>query len=258
VKAAGVALSFSLDVFHDKRFPPAKARLFLLPAAFMKQLPFPLHVDSVNIRTSSIVYEEFPVNETHAGKIFFNALDAKLRSISTDGTSDASMHVTARFMDAGDLKASFTFPMEKNKPYTVMGSLRHFQLKSINTMLTPLEHLKMETGNLRDMNFQFNYNEYRSTGSLVIDYSNLRLSVLQKNSPDINVFATFVANTLLKNTMDNSISELKRTGDIIFMRDPYEGIFGYWWKSLREGIKSVFTMKKIISANHKRDKSKKR
>jgi hypothetical protein len=38
-----------------------------------------------------------------------------------------------------------------------------------------------------------------------------------------------------------------------FLRDPTEGIFGYWWKSLREGIKSVFTVKKTISRNHKKN-----
>ena len=103
------------------------------------------------------------------------------------------------------------------------------------------------------MDFHFHYNEQKATGALVLDYSNLRVSILKKKNPNqVNVLASIVANAILKNTMDRTIQEKKRTGIIQFDRDPTEGIFGFWWKSLRDGIKSVYTVEKITSRNHKK------
>ena len=120
-------------------------------------------------------------------------------------------------------------------------------------MLTPLERLKIVNGQLKAMDFHFHYNEQKATGALVLDYSNLKISILKKKNPNqVNVLASIVANAILKNTMDKTIQEKKRTGTIQFDRDPTEGIFGFWWKSLREGIKSVYTVEKITSRNHKK------
>ena len=253
LKASNIEFSFNLDVFHDKRFPMPKQKPFILPSAFMNQLGFPIQIDTVKINSSFISYDEFPIEGKKAGSIFFNNLKATLLNISTKKVGETRMKVDSRFMDAGNLIADFVFPLEKYKPYTVKGFLLDFSLPAINQMLTPLEYIKIETGNLRSMDFQFNYNEKKANGALVLDYSNLNVSLLKKKKPnEINVLASFVANSLLKDTMDKNILESKRTGAIEFERDPTEGIFGYWWKSLREGIKSVFTVKKIISRNHKK------
>jgi hypothetical protein len=251
--ASAVAFNFSLAVYHDKRFPMAKKKQMVLPPVFIRQFGFPLHVATVKIGSSFISYDEFPEAGEKAGRIFFNDLKATISNISSANLGETRMDVESRFMDAGKLTATFTFPLALHMPYTVKGKLQNFSLSSINQMLTPLEHLSITQGNLKAMDFHFHYNEQKATGALVLDYSNLRVSILKKKNPNqVNVLASIVANAILKNTMDNTILEKKRTGAIQFDRDPTEGIFGFWWKSLRDGIKSVYTVEKITSRNHKK------
>ncbi len=246
--------SFNLDVFHDKRFPELKRKPFILPAEFMHKLPFQLKIDSVKIHSSYISYTEFPDKALQSGNIFFNNLNVVLTNISTADAGQTEMHVLSRFMDAGNLTANFTFPLENKKLYTVNGILENFSMPSINAMITPLENIKFESGKMQAMQFHFQYNEQVSTGKLELDYSDLKVSIIQNNKPQfLNKITTLLANTLLKNTMNKTVLKYKRTGEIYFPCDPNESIFGLWWKSLLAGIKSVFTVEKILSRNHEKE-----
>jgi hypothetical protein len=246
-KVENMDLKIDLDVYRDKRFPFIKEWQTVLPVEFVYQLPVSLTIDTLKLSDSFVAYTEHPEDGTQAGTIFFEDLQATIFHISNDSTRsiNPAMHVQTSFMGAGDLSVDFKFPEKPGGAYFAKGALTGFPLPEVNTMLEPAAKIKIESGVMDILKFHFWYNDYRSDGSLELNYKNVK--VLSLNDKDkknpINRFVTFLINTfIVKKNMDESVPIEKKTGDIQFVRDKKRSIFNYWWKSLFSGIKSAYNM----------------
>ena len=254
--ASYVALNFQLIVFRDKRFPSARTKPRVLPVRFLRQLPCRLQIDSIRISPSFISYEEIPENGKATGKIFFNNLQAGIYNVSNDSVRDANMNVTSRFMNAGDLRTSFMFPLTAKKPYTVNGSLTKFSMPEINGILMPVGNVKIESGTMNELEFQFRYNDYKSEGELEVNYANLKVLSLRKDQQkSTNKFISFLLRAFVKKGVDKRDAMDKRTGQIRWERDTQKGIFNYWWKSVLSGITAVYNLDKLMG-NKEKEKPK--
>lgn len=250
--ASHVALNFRLIVFRDKRFPRAARKPKILPVRFVRQFPYPLQIDSIKISSSFISYEEFPEKGKSTGSVFFNKLEAGLYNVSNDSIRDAYMRVSSRFMNAGNLHASFMFPLTSKKPYTVQGSLTKFSMPHLNGMLMPVGNVKIESGIMNALAFQFHYNEYKSEGELEVNYADLKVVSLRKDQQkSINKFVSFLLRAFVKKEVDKHDTVDKRTGRIEWERDSQKSIINYWWKSVLSGIEAVFNLDKLIGKKAK-------
>jgi hypothetical protein len=248
-----VDLQFRLEAFRDKRIPRKKRKPSVLPVNFLKQLSFQLQIDSLTLSDSYAAYEEFPETGDAPGKIFFNGLHGGISNISNRSSQGATMNVASRFMNAGDLAAYFTFPVEAKGPYAVKGSLTNFSMPEINSMLVPVAHFEIEKGKMQSMKFQFQYNEYRSDGNVELSYTDLKVRSLKKNpEKSENKLVSFIINMFVKDDLDKTDAKAKRTGSIEFLRNDQRGILNYWWKSVFSGVKSVYQGK-----NNGKDKKRK-
>ena len=241
--ARHVTFNFLVDVFRDKRIPRAWATPKVLPVIYLHRLPFKLLIDSVRIASSYVSYEEFPEKGDSTGKIFFNNLQADIHQLSNRSIGNIRMHITSRFMNAGDLQADFTFPQEAKRNYTATGVLSDFSMPSVNGILMAAGDIKIKSGNLHEMKFQFQYNETESEGELSMDYNDLKIQSLRKGGhKTIKTFATWMINALVSNHIDKRDSKDKRTGRIHWKHDPQREIFNYWWKSVQSGLGDVFNL----------------
>ena len=248
-----IDLRFRLEAFRDRRIARKIRKPTVLPVSFLRQLQFQLQIDTLAISDSYVSYEEFPEIGDASGKLFFNGLQAGITNISNTSSDGASMSVQAQFMNTGDLKAAFTFPVEAQMPYTVRGSLSHFSMPELNAMLVPVAHAEIESGEMNEMKFQFQYNPYRSDGEVELSYSNLKVRRFKKNQEKLeNKLVSFFINMFVKDDLDKSDTKEKRTGTVQMVRDSQRGIFSYWWKSVLSGVKSVFHGK---GNGHRKQKS---
>ena len=253
--ASKVALNFQLIVYRDKRFPRVRREPRVLPVRSLRQLPYRLQIDSIRISPSFISYEEFPEKGNATGKIFFNNLEASIQNVSNDSMRDAHMNITSRFMNAGDLRASFMFPLTSKKPYTVNGSLTKFSMPEINGILVPVGNVKIESGTMNEMKFKFHYNDYMSEGELEVNYKDLKVLSLRKDlHNETNKFLSLLLRVLfIKKDLDKTMG--KTTGQIQWERDTQKGILNYWWKSVLSGVKAVYNLDKLMG-NKDKEKAK--
>ena len=243
-KAHRVDLRFRLEAFRDKRIPRKTRKPSVLPVRYLQQLAFQLQIDTLAISDSYASYEEFPETGDAPGKVFFNGLHGGISNISNTSSQGATMNVYARLMNAGDLNASFTFPVEAQNASAVKGTLSNFSMPEINAILVPVAHTKIESGKIQEMKFHFQYNEFRSDGEVELSYTNLKVIRFKKHQEKLeNKFMSFLLNMYVKNDLDKSDSKEKRTGSVQFVRNDQRGIFNYWWKSVFSGVKSVFIEK---------------
>ncbi len=247
VKVSRVALHFTMNVYRDKRFPMAPRNRSRLPAEFMQSVPFSLTVDSLIMATSAVTYEELTETSGTPGMITFQKLAGSIHNISTDSTGETTMRITSRFMGAGNLKATFTFPLRKGLPYTVQTTLSDFPMTAANSMLVPVANLQIMSGQLQALQAQFRYDDVRANGNLDLRYTNLNVTSLSKDKDKSkNKLLTIVMNTMIQNNMDLSDQKAKRSGTIQWDRDQQASILNYWWKSILSGIRSVYSLDKIL------------
>ncbi len=234
----------NLSAFRDKRLPFIKDNEVPLPVALLKEIPFKINVDTIQIHNAFISYEEFPIDGDSSGTIKFRDLHASMFHFNNYDTATSrhiDLDVETKFMGSGLLKASFDLPLNDKKKYTAKGTLFDFYLPALNPMIEPLAKIRIESGHMIAMNFNFNYDEHSSIGEVELNYDNLKvLSLTEKESKTvIDKFKTFLLNTfIIPKKKNETVSANKGKGTIESSRDRKRSIFNYWWKSLFSGIKS--------------------
>lgn len=256
-----VEIQFILKIFRDKRLPFKKTPKHL-PVDMVRSLPFSLVIDSLKVIKSYIQYEEFPDEASQAGGIFFDNVYAVLSNIKNgEEKGQAHLHAHASLMGRGKIAVSVTFPLSRNKRSSLSGSLENFPLPKINPMLTPSTNLKIESGNMKKLSFNFWFNAVRSDGEIELNYKDLKLISFKEEQKNKRVekdnLKTFIMNTFVfRKNMDEDLPEEKRTGTVMFLRDNNRSIFNFWVKSLLSGIKSAYNIDKSVEKETERESKK--
>jgi hypothetical protein len=168
--------------------------------------------------------------------------------------TQATIAAHATLMKQGLIAASFSLPYDENQLYRANGSIKHLPLPQLNPILENLASIRIVSGKLNALNFDFSYNDLRSTGSIVVNYEDLKVqSMTKEDKPTPMEFKSFLINALLRNTKDKSLPRQKRTGLISFERNRKKAVFHLWWQSILSGLeKSVID----LSANPEDQKPK--
>ena len=249
-------ISAEIFSFRDKRMPFKETENKPLPIAAIKQFDFGIEVDTLQIKNSKVTYEEFPPDGFKSGKIVFENLQATLVNVSNKVYQNkphyATLEASAKIMGKGLIQASFTLPLDENKQYHAKGKISQMSLLHLNPALENLAFIRIESGRLNALNFDFDYNDKSANGTLTINYQDLKITGLKKEkSKDESDIKTFLINTIVKNDKDKNMPTDKRTGAIEFERDRKRQIFNFWWKSLLSGIKAS-----VLNADKDSRKSK--
>jgi hypothetical protein len=229
--------------FRDKRLPfPEKPDTKLLQA-MLNDLPVAVHVDSVSVDDGTISYAERVEDSTAEGEVVFTQVQAQLLCLSTIDSligQKTTMHVEALAMERGQLMADFVFPNKKfPEAYQASGTLGEMNIEAFNPMLVQNAAVRVETGNLNRLAFNFIYDNDRSTGDLLFEYDDLKVHILNEEDRTNKKVQSFFTNFLVLQKENIRDDRSFREGTISFERDKKKSLFNYWWKSLLSGIKSI-------------------
>lgn len=247
--------SFDLYAFKDKRIPFLRKENIPLPVESFIHLPFSVKVDSISIQDSHILIEEFPEYGNASGTITFDKINASLTHLNnrrkeTD-PSATQLDVTALLLNTGHIKASFFFPLDGSPEYSATGSVSKLDLTTLNPVLSALGNVRIQSGYLNALTFQFKYTDFLSKGILNIDYADLQLMSLDKHHHAIDGFKTFLMNAFVKNKRSQSPTTDVQTAIIEIERDRKRYVFNVWLKSIMDGLKSSVVGKTI---DHQKNK----
>lgn len=232
------------DIFRDKHLPfPEKKPDTKLPSVLVQSIPIGFHNDSLIIQNANIKYEERGKNSEEAGTVSFNSLYAKFLNVSNIDslkTAPMTLSANAEVMGAATLNADFTFTAPgASEPSTVTGTLEPAKFSIFNPMLTPYVGVKIQSGQINQLAFNFGYNNDRSNGDVIFQYENLDFVMLNKKNNSKKLVFTFLANTFVIQDENVEGQDDYRKGEILYERDKKKAIFNFWWKSILNGLKSV-------------------
>lgn len=217
-----------------------------LPLNTFRNLKTPVKVDSLRVKNAYISYSEYLGGTPEAGMVTFEGIEAIFRNISNYPEDKEEGIITtldaqARVMGNGLLGAHFQFPMDtKNDFHKVEGQLDRMPMTDFNRMMEHVAFIRIDRGQLNSLKFEMTLNDDQSSGTLVMNYEDFKISVLDKQTIQqrglLENMATFLANNFIVRE-NNTPEEGRQAGRIQFERDKSKSIFNFWWKSLLSGIK---------------------
>jgi len=270
VSATTFTTQMFLRVFRDKRLP-FKRKYKNLPIQALNNLPVGVSIKTLLVNKSYIAYEEHVDDADSSGSVYFDNLYATIRNINnTDYTRRGKTILVAHadFMGQGDVRVRAICPWNTNIRQRVRGTVRNLDMKKLNQMLEPIVQLRVESGHLKQLSFDFTSGPVHSRGKVELDYSGLKLLsfkdqdrvekiLKRKNRRSANqdpddpklrkaALKTFLINTfIIRKKIDDHHVDDKRTGAINFERDQARSVFNYWWKSVFTGVKSAYNIEKV-------------
>ena len=155
------------------------------------------------------------------------------------------MKVKGSIMGSGTVDGTIIMPFQKNKPYHIKGAIEKLELPKLNSSSENLGKIRIKSGFLDLLSFDFMMTDVRSTGKIVGAYHNLVIQQLKKHTEEKNVadFASFMLRHLIiPLDKDKSLPERKRTGVVDYPRDPTRFMSHYFLQSLLMGVKKSFTL----------------
>lgn len=246
----------NLYTFRDKRIEFKNTKIIPMPMASLAKLPFGLEVDTIAIDDSYITIEEFAPTAVRPGYVNFQNLNALMTGLSNRYYSNkpkySQLDASAKFMGDGLISASFRFPLDGTALYSAKGRIEKFSLPEINTMLENSVQVRIESGRLSELLFNFNYTDFKSNGAIEINYEDLKITMLNHDKEkSVDRLKTAMINAFLKKTKDETTDQRKRIGVIDVDRDRLRFIFQLWWKSLQSGLKSS-----VVGTEKSKDEAK--
>jgi hypothetical protein len=214
----------------------------LLPAT-LRNLPIKLHVDSVVIKDTDIIYDQLNKETGEIGELRFTNFYSTAYHITNDEqelqkSSIATIDIQTRCMNKGKLKAQFHFDLlDRSDAFRASGSLDPMDLKEYNLVLKPLASVEVE-GRMDKFAFAISGNKWKSSGSLNFHYDALHVNVLNQAKERKNVLLSSLGNFVINGTNQPNKSGY-RIGVINSSKERSKSFFAYLWDSLRSGIVDV-------------------
>jgi hypothetical protein len=232
-------------IFRDRRIPRSLQVKPLL-MGYLKKIPLQIRVNILKLNHATVVYEEFPEKGSQSGILKIENVRLSLSPfINRPTTSDGkylNLRVSGSIMGSGNINALLYLPLNSGN-YFVKGAINDLDLTTLNSSSENLGNLRIKSGFLDNLSFQFNFNEEKSTGELVGEYHHLILEKLKESEEGKKVarFQSFMLKKIIiPKNKDKTMSESKRKGKINYKRDPTRFISHYFLQSLMTGIKSSF------------------
>jgi len=241
-----------IDDVKDRNWPEEEGKKPPFPVELLLGLDKPLHLDTLRLHKGYVSYTEIPEGTDLRGQLWFEDVEAMLLNVTNISDSIAidnrlKMRAQGSIMGKGHLAINFnTFLDDESYSFSLDGSLREMALNAFNPILRPITFIEVVDGELNRMDFAFEADKRIALGRLRMDYRDLRVAVLDENSPNLEkekAFTSFLANTfIIRNRSSRRIGQAKWQA-IEEERNEERSIFNYWWKSILSGVKPALGLK---------------
>ncbi len=228
-----------LEVYRDKLVNDDTS-IKPLYSKLIREIPFPLTIDSLHITNGSITYEEKVKADQPAGKIYFSNLNATMGNLSNTyarGEKKTTIDIRTTFMDNSTLSINWNFDVnEPDDKFHIQGELSRLNATKMNAFTK--SNLRVDiTGQIIRTYFNINGNTNNSQVDFKINYDNLKVEVLDKKDRK-NWLVSAVANIFVKKSSSTNEGTFKEANATV-QRNKDKSFFNYLWINIMEGLRQV-------------------
>lgn len=238
-----------IDVFKDRNFPDNQEFKAVL-TDLLRDMETPVYIREMGFSNMFIKYSELANGADSPGELFFSEANARIFNITNVKDSvlisdKMVIEADTKFYGSGKLKASFEYTLlSKSGQFNISGSLSPFEIVKVNAIVSKLVPVNIRSGQLDKLRFNFWGTSTHANGEMWLEYSDLKLDVLEVKHWNNNFtknLVSLIGNKLIVNSNPNKMG-LFRVGEINQARDTTRPVFHFWWISLRSGLLSTIGM----------------
>ncbi|MBT0606744.1 AsmA family protein [Aequorivita echinoideorum] len=234
-------ISPTLDIFRDKLVNDDTS-IKPLYSKMLRELPFELTVDSLKLQNANIKYSEKVKAENSGGFIFFSEIDVLAANVSNtyNAPEKTEIKVKANFMEKTPFSADWSFDVQNTQDqFTFMADVGALVADRMNSFTEPNLRVKLE-GNTNKTYFSIYGNNTASHIDMKINYSDFKISVLQKDGKSKNKILSAIANIFVSKDSRKK-DDYYREGSDEATRDKTKSVFNYLWINVKNGLLKSMT-----------------
>lgn len=206
------------------------------PEPSEKKMPYQwkigLAIDTLKIEQGNIVYSERAEGLDGIGSLAFDSLNMMaLNFHNFEESKPAIIKADMYFMKESRIEIAMEMPLNTD---TFEGNINGFcteiEIPSLNKMISPIARFEATKGTIRRAEFDAKINDGYATGTFIITYDNLEITLLKKNSNKKRKFLSGLLNTVIDKNVEG------KEGKITYQREYNDSLLRYVWRTIRSGL----------------------
>jgi|GEM_PF-1020583 len=239
LKIKNVTLDRLTALIFRSKVPPTDFTTKKMYSQMLREIKFPLYINTLQLKNSTVRYEEDKPDENGPGKIFFRQMNLQAQNIGSphfkETPKEVKINIDTRFMGSSPMHVNWNFNiMNRADAFHIAGNFQQLPAKDINPFIRPYMNITA-TGKFDRLDFNLNGNKERIDGKV-------KISVLDKDTKKRKGFVSGLANLIIKNNNGPAQDAV----DVGYDRVKYRSFFNLFWKAIEDGLK-----KTLLGSNQK-------
>ncbi len=231
---------FDFKVERDKRVRDDTIQYRPLLTRLFQRLKFPLKVDTVNLKNSVVWHNIIDEKTEKEGTIFFTGIEGYVTNIKNfDFGEKDSVRINIRSDFMGKAAMRFLFREEygdSNQGFLMNVRMGSMEMKELNRLMIPLNSVRVDKGNIRDVSMRVKGNDLIAYGSMDMNYNNLKVSVLNQKEKKRGI-VSWLANLFVR-------GQNSKSGIVYAERLREKSVFNFWARIALTGLMTNLGIKK--------------
>ncbi|MEP6928140.1 MAG: hypothetical protein ABI834_10910 [Ginsengibacter sp.] len=251
IASALVVNNATVKIYRDLQKPlNGKSKVGNYPSQLITKIDVPLNISKATLLNTYIEYREREALSDSTGTIKFTENTININNITNmqeaiQKNNALKISFESKLLATIPVKGNFTFLLHDDEGrFTATGNIPSFDAHLLNEVAVPLALIKLNTGMINSVDFNFTGDNLKAGGKMVMKYSNLKVDVLKhdKNTNEIKKkgLISLFANIIVKN--DNPRNGDLREVNPHYDRDVQKSFFNLVWKTIFVGMKKTLGM----------------
>jgi hypothetical protein len=251
-----------IDVYKNKRIkdPPYSYKKILTQT--IREIPIKIKIDSIKADDGLIKVRTIgdKVPQTLPAILNFNTFYTSITGLTNDSIflekrPVVNIYFYSKFMGKADLNVQISMPVFHAQNYfTVKGNLAEMDARTLNEYLRKLLLMRIKSGYVLGVDFNFVANKDSARGYIDISYKNLKIDIKNTEKPNKSVvFVNALVNTITKSNNIKGADNFTR-GFIQYKHDYNDKFIKYLWKIINNGLMNTLLPAKEIKGKSKKYK----
>jgi hypothetical protein len=226
------------SIFRDKRWEDDANKIPLMLNQKFQQIPFPIKIDTLEVRQSRLHFTQRVPNAEEYGHIFFSNIHLKAFPINNGASKTVTTFQTqARLMGEGLLNLNLQINLMNPQLFcNYQGSLGAMNAQILNEIIEANRPIRVKNGLIQEIKFKVLLVDKLADGEVEAGYKRLRIQFLKPDDHEKKRgFITFWANVFLKNR-NNLEKNRHKVGKVNYTRTNDDGFFAVIWRALATGL----------------------
>ncbi|WP_026728434.1 hypothetical protein [Flavobacterium denitrificans] len=230
---------FDANIYRGKMLKDDPSKKYLYNH-LLRNLKFPLQIDTLQVLKSKLVYEEELDVAKGPGVLTFDQFNLQATNLRSGfglkKTNDVKIKVKCIFMKNSPLDVDWSFNvLDKTDGFHIQGVISNFNVQGMTRFTKPYINTTF-TGTFHKYRFNFYGNDNGSKGNASLDYDDLKVKLYKKKKTEKEAkLKTAVANLLVKNDSKDGA----KTAEIEVERLQDRSFYNLLWRSIAESLKKI-------------------